>query len=52
MPADILSPLPPDVAKKVRTTVYLTDEMVGWLGEVGKSLKPVPAKVWLTSIRQ
>jgi len=47
MPGDIFSSLPTAAAiKEVRTTVYLTDEKISWLGEMGKAVKsPQPKKV-------
>jgi hypothetical protein len=46
MPTDIFSPLPSTVAMKtVRSTVYLTDEMIEWLGDIGKPMKSPQAKV-------
>jgi hypothetical protein len=46
MPKDIFSPLPTAAAaKEVRSTVYLTDEKIGWIGEMGKAMKSPQAKV-------
>lgn len=46
MPNDIFSPLPTAAAlKEVRSTVYLTDEKIGWLGELGKAVRSPQAKV-------
>jgi hypothetical protein len=46
MPKDIFSPLPTAAAaKEVRSTVYLTDEKIGWIGEMGKTVKSPQAKV-------
>jgi hypothetical protein len=46
MPKDIFSPLPTAAAaKEVRSTVYLTDEKIGWIGEMGKNMKSPQAKV-------
>ncbi|PVF91902.1 hypothetical protein CPB86DRAFT_777592 [Serendipita vermifera] len=45
MPSDLFSPLSsPEAVKKIRSTVYLTDEMIGYLGEIGKPLKAVQTK--------
>jgi hypothetical protein len=50
MPNDLFSPLSSsETAKKVRSTVYLTDEMIGYLGEIGKPSKSPQAKVNLSS---
>lgn len=44
-PKDIMRPLSPEVQKRVRSKVYLTEDMVAVLGEVGKPLKPAQTKV-------
>ena len=51
MPKDIFSPLPTAAAaKEVRSTVYLTDEKIGWIGEMGKAMKSPQAKVCTTHL--
>lgn len=51
MPLDIFSALPSPAAEKtIRNTVYLTEEMIEWVGEIGKPMKEVQPKVrWLLS---
>ncbi|KAG8829342.1 hypothetical protein FRC17_006732 [Serendipita sp. 399] len=39
MPVDIFSPLPPEAAKEIRKTVYLTEEMVEWIVDEEKARK-------------
>jgi sister-chromatid-cohesion protein PDS5 len=45
MPKDIMRPLSPEAAKRVRSKVYLTEEMIEVLGEVGKNPKSIQPKV-------